>query len=165
MYYPLWWQPLGVSTRGCTFRRGCLPGGKGCTFQEGCYFQGLYLASPRRDLGPSIPPKGSGTRHIYLLGRDLGPGIPTHPILWTEWLTDTYENITFLQLYLWTIIKKLRTLQKIQLDTNTYEQFRGIPCRENLFLVVIAIDNKSDQPAWGSPIRSIFSRIKRSNHD
>ena len=116
MYYPLWWQPLGVSTRRCTFRRGCLPGGKGCTFQAGCYFQGLYLASPRRD---------------------LGPGISTS---WEEIWDQVYRPTP-------SCGQKLRTLQKIQLDTNTYEQFRGIPYRQNLFLVVIAVDNNSDQPA------------------
>ena len=49
------------------------------------------------------PQKGPGTRDTHPIPRkDMATRIPPPP--WTEWLTDAFENITFLQLLLRVVI-------------------------------------------------------------
>ena len=70
----------------------------------------------------TVPVSTAATRCQYSLGylphgRGLGPEIPIPP--WTELLTDACENINFLGIALWAVIKSYRlqktVLQKMQL--------------------------------------------------
>ena len=61
----------------------------------------LDIATPWTYTSPNIPtppPRRDLLAEIPLLPsrKDIGPGIPI-TLLWTEWLTDACENITFLQ--------------------------------------------------------------------
>ena len=82
----MWWPPLGV-------------------IPPDIPTPWTYPLPYGRNLGPSIPPpqKGPGTMDTQTPWRRPGTeDTPTHP-LWTEWLTDTCENITFPQLLLRTV--------------------------------------------------------------
>ena len=82
---------------------GCVP----YTCQPSMWWSPLGVRSRRVGTYPldiPAPPVGTWDQRYPL---DMGQEMPTHPPLWTEWLTDACENINFPQLLLRSVMSDL----------------------------------------------------------